>query len=43
MMERYRGMPRVMFSGKVIARAMGIYNPGLAFGTAIFMAAGTAI
>jgi hypothetical protein len=33
----------VMFTGKVTAKAMGIYNPGFALGTVIFIAAGTAI
>lgn len=33
----------VMFSGKVTASAIGKNNPGFAFGTAIFMVAGTAI
>ena len=33
----------VMFTGKVTAKAIGRNNPGLAFGTVIFMAAGTAI
>jgi hypothetical protein len=28
---------------KVTAKAMGRYSPGLAFGAALFMAAGTAI
>ena len=37
------GIPRVMLKGNVTARAMGMYNPGLAFGTANRMAAGTAI
>ena len=32
-----------MFTGKVTAKAMGKNNPGFAFGTVIFMAAGTAI
>jgi hypothetical protein len=32
-----------MFIGKVIAKAIGKNNPGLALGTAIFIAAGTAI
>jgi hypothetical protein len=36
-------MPRVILSGKVIARAIGIYKPGFALGTASFMAAGTAM
>ena len=33
----------VMLTGKVTASAIGKNNPGLAFGTVIFMAAGTAI
>lgn len=36
-------MPIVMFTGNVMANAMGRYKPGLALGTDIFMAAGTAI
>jgi hypothetical protein len=32
-----------MLNGKVIASAIGIYNPGFAFGAANFIAAGTAI
>ena len=32
-----------MFNGKVTAKAMGRNRPGLALGTEIFMAAGTAI
>ena len=36
-------MPKVILSGNVIAKAMGKYRPGLACGTVIFMAAGTAI
>jgi hypothetical protein len=36
-------MPIVIFIGKVTARAMGKKSPGLAFGTDIFMAAGTAM
>lgn len=34
-------MPNVMLNGKVTAKAIGKNNPGLALGTAIFMAAGT--
>jgi hypothetical protein len=41
--KKYKGMPMVMFTGKVTARAMGRNSPGLALGTDIFMAAGTAI
>ena len=37
------GMPKVILKGKVTANAMGIYSPGLACGTAIFIAAGTAM
>ncbi len=33
----------VMFIGKVMANAMGKYKPGFALGTAIFIAAGTAM
>lgn len=33
----------VILKGKVIANAIGIYNPGFAFGTANFIATGTAI
>ena len=33
----------VMLKGKVIAKAIGKKRLGFAFGTAIFMAAGTAI
>lgn len=33
----------VTLKGKVTASAMGTYNPTLALGAAIFMAAGTAI
>ena len=36
-------MPRVILNGKVTAKAIGKNNPGLAFGTVIFIAAGTAI
>ena len=36
-------MPNVMLNGKVTASAIGRNNPGLALGTAIFMAAGTAM
>jgi hypothetical protein len=32
-----------MFTGNVMASAMGKNKPGLALGTVIFMAAGTAI
>lgn len=42
MLEK-RGIPTVIFTGKVTAMAIGKYNPGLAFGTDIFNAAGTAI
>jgi hypothetical protein len=37
------GIPMVMFTGKVTASAIGIYSPGLAFGTEILIAAGTAM
>jgi hypothetical protein len=43
MIDRYIGIPKVILNGKVTAKAMGRYKPGLAFGAAIFMAAGTAI
>ena len=43
MISMYSGIPNVIFSGNVIARAIGIYNPGLALGAASFIAAGTAI
>jgi hypothetical protein len=36
-------MPIVIFIGKVTASAMGRKRPGLALGTDIFIAAGTAI
>ena len=36
-------MPREMLNGKVMASAIGTYNPGLALGAASFMAAGTAM
>ena len=42
-MLRYKGIPKEILNGKVIAKAIGKNNPGFAFGTAIFMAAGTAI
>ena len=37
------GIPKVMLKGNVTAKAMGKKIPGFAFGTAIFIAAGTAI
>lgn len=37
------GIPKVILIGKVTANAIGIYNPGLDFGAASFIAAGTAI
>jgi hypothetical protein len=37
------GIPIVILNGKETANAIGTNNPGLAFGTAIFMAAGTAM
>jgi hypothetical protein len=37
------GIPKVMLKGKVIAKAIGKKIPGFAFGTAIFIAAGTAM
>jgi hypothetical protein len=40
-MERYIGIPNVILKGKVIASAIGRKIPGFAFGTAIFIAAGT--
>jgi hypothetical protein len=42
-MDQYNGKPRVMLTGKVTARAMGMYKPGFAFGAASRMAAGTAM
>lgn len=36
-------MPIVMFTGNVMANAIGINKPGLDLGAAIFIAAGTAI
>jgi hypothetical protein len=33
----------MMFSGKVMASAIGVYKPGFASGIAIFIAAGTAM
>ena len=36
-------MPSVIFTGKVMAKAIGKKMPGFAFGAAIFIAAGTAI
>lgn len=42
-MRKYKGMPRVILTGKVTASAMGRKSPGFAFGTVIFIAAGTAI
>lgn len=41
--KKYKGIPTVMFIGKVTASAMGRYNPGFALGTVIFIAAGTAM
>jgi hypothetical protein len=41
--DRYKGIPTVILTGNVIANAMGRYKPGFACGTAIFMAAGTAM
>ena len=37
------GIPKVILKGNVMANAMGRKIPGFAFGTAIFIAAGTAI
>jgi hypothetical protein len=42
-MYKYSGIPMVMFMGKVTAKAIGKYRPGSAAGTAIFIAAGTAM
>ena len=36
-------MPMVIFTGNVTAKAMGKNKPGLALGTVIFIAAGTAM
>jgi hypothetical protein len=41
--KKYMGIPIVIFIGKVTASAMGKNRPKFAFGTVIFMAAGTAI
>lgn len=41
--KKYRGIPMVMFTGKVIASAIGRKSPGFALGTVIFIAAGTAM
>ncbi len=43
MIERYKGIPKVILNGNVTTNAMGKKIPGLALGAAIFMAAGTAI
>ena len=43
MTYKYQGIPNIMFIGKVMASAMGMYKPALAFGAANFIAAGTAI
>ena len=43
MMHKYNGIPKVILKGNVIAKAIGIYKLGFAFGAAIFIAAGTAI
>jgi len=37
------GNPRVIFNGKLIAKAIGKYIPGFALGIDSFIAAGTAI
>lgn len=37
------GIPIVIFTGKVTARAIGKKSPGFDWGTDIFIAAGTAI
>jgi hypothetical protein len=37
------GIPKVILKGKVTAKAIGKKIPGFALGTAIFIAAGTAI
>ncbi len=37
------GIPKVMLKGNVTASAIGKKIPGFALGTAIFMAAGTAM
>lgn len=42
-MPKYIGMPKVILKGKVMAKAMGKYKPGFAFGTDNRMAAGTAM
>lgn len=42
-MHKYSGIPKVILKGNVIANAMGRYKLGFALGTAIRIAAGTAI
>lgn len=39
----YRGIPTIMLNGNVSAKAIETYKLGLASGTDILMAAGTAI
>ncbi len=41
--KKYNGIPMVIFTGKVTAKAIGKKSPGFAFGTDIFIAAGTAM
>lgn len=41
--KKNKGIPMVIFMGNVTASAIGKNNPGLAFGTDIFIAAGTAM
>jgi hypothetical protein len=41
--KKYSGKPIVILIGKVTARAIGKKSPGLALGTEIFIAAGTAM
>ena len=43
MMHKYNGIPKVILNGNVIAKAIGRYKLGFAFGTAIRIAAGTAM
>lgn len=40
---KYNGIPIVILTGKVTANAIGKNNPAFAFGTDIFIAAGTAM
>jgi hypothetical protein len=42
-MLKYKGIPTIILNGKVIAKAIDTYKLGLASGTVIRIAAGTAI